>query len=141
MVPGEADRLVLQRADLPGFSKSWHGGGQEKWAARYRRSGVTPVEIESRAEVAESGDGAEERLTELRIEIGERGEEWQPIGEPGLGDESFAFTRLRATADEYEVVWRDDNVTGHLKVEGELAFADVLALAVKQERRIDDAQG
>jgi hypothetical protein len=141
--PGEAERLVLQGADLPGFDVSWSGGSRGRWTARYRRTGSLPLGIESNAEVAESSGGAGERLAEIHTAFGDRGDDWQPIDEPGLGEESFAFTRVRATARDYEVVWRDANVTGHLRVsgvDGELAFADALALAEKQERRIDDAK-
>jgi hypothetical protein len=144
VAPGNAKRLVLQRADLPGFQVDSQGGGPEQWSARYRRSGGTPLGIESKAEVAESAEAAEERLAELRQMLDDRGADWQPIGEPGLGDESLAFTRVHEAARSYEIVWRDANVTCHLSVSGadrELAFADVIALAEKQERRIDDAMG
>lgn len=142
--PGRARQLVLQRADLPGFQVSSNIGRPDYWSARYRRAGATPLGIESKAEVVDSSDAAEERLSEIHAALDERGVGWQPIGEPGLGDESFAFTRVLDTARSYEVVWRDANVTGHLSVsgpQGELAFADVLELAGKQERRIDGAKG
>lgn len=139
-----ARRLVLQQADLPGFDTSLHEGGRTRWRTRYRRASGTPLAIESKAELVASSDAAEERLAEIRTSLDDRGADWQPIGEPGLGDESFAFTRVLEAARSYEIVWREANVTCHLTVSGaeqQLAFADVIALAEKQERRIDDAKG
>ena len=81
-------------------------------------------------------------MSEAREELDDSELDWQPIGEPGLGDESFASTVVRGTVRSYRVIWRDGNVTAHLGVGGRkgLAFADALALAEKQERRISDAK-
>jgi hypothetical protein len=139
-----AERLVLQAEDLPGYRADLPEGGQTKWSAGYRRSAggaEGPSTIESTAEILSSSESTREQLSEVRGALEER-PGWQPIGEPGLGEESFASTSVHDAVRSYELVWRDGNVIASLSVRGseaELAFADVLALAEKQERRISDA--
>lgn len=144
--PGHAQRLVLQQADLPGFVAYSSAGDPDGWTVRFRRSGTATEgsdAVESSAEISDTGDRAQARMSEAREELDDSELDWQPIGEPGLGDESFASTVVRGTVRSYRVIWRDGNVTAHLSVggpEGKLAFADALALAEKQERRIADAK-
>lgn len=138
--------LVLQPSDLPGFSIDASTGDGGRWRARYRRSRATgttgPVAVDSAVEIWSTSDAAEARFSTAREELPESGG-WQPIGEPGLGSESFASTRVVDGTRSYEVVWRDTNVTAWVSVrgrEGEAPFAGALALAEKQEDRIDDAK-
>jgi hypothetical protein len=134
-------KLVLQPADLsPAFVPLEAGRrGQDGWQARYRRleSGRTAgaIGVESRANALESMDAAEEDLEASRGDL----DDWQPIGEPGLGDESFAATRVAGDVRYYQLHWRQGNVMASLAlngVEGRFPFSDALELARKQEQRI-----
>jgi hypothetical protein len=161
---GELERLVLQPEDLTGEFLRFDEGRQTRsetplgrrsdparfgrrdgWKARYRESRGALV-IESKADLFESSGGAEDDLDAARADLAEDESGWQPIDEPGLGDESFAATLVQPGAGTrvryYQVVWREANVTASLNVngfEGRLPLADVLELARKQERRISDA--
>ena len=160
----ELERLVLQPEDLTGEFLRFDEGRQTRsetplgrrsdparfgrrdgWKARYRESRGALV-IESKADLFESSGGAEDDLEAARADLAEDESGWQPIDEPGLGDESFAATLVQRGAGTnvryYQVVWREANVTASLNVngfEGRLPLADVLELARKQERRISDA--
>lgn len=159
-------RLVLQQSDLPrvffrfdegrqGLTDSPGGqradatrfGREDGWKARYRRSGTErtkgPLVIESRADLFSSADGAKDDLDAAREDLAEDQLDWQPIDEPGLGDESFAATHVEAGLGKgvryYQVYWRDANVTAALSLngfEGRFPLSDALALARKQEKRI-----
>jgi hypothetical protein len=159
----ELEQLVLQPDDLPRVFVRFDEGRQisadapggrrsdpsrfdriEGWKARYRRSGTSrtagPLVIESRADLFESADGAVEDLETARADLRESAPAWQPIDEPGLGDESFAATSVVGGGVRYyQVFWRADNATGALDVngfDGKLSLEDVLELARKQQRRI-----
>jgi hypothetical protein len=162
---GELSSLVLQPEDLPPvFDQFDEGrqaladspsasradptrfGRQEGWKARYRRSGTQrtegPLVVESRADLFESVGGAEDELEAARQDLQEADLQWQPIAEPGLGEESFAATLIQGGVRFYQVVWRQSNITASLNVngfEGRLALAEALELARKQERRISGA--
>jgi hypothetical protein len=137
--------LVLQPSHLPGFEVDSSTGGARRWTTRYRRSAAArtgPLVVESTVEISSTGDEAEARFSAARAELPSNSG-WQPIGEPGLGAESFASTRVGEGARSYEVVFRDANVTAWVSVngrEGRLPFADALALAEKQERQISEAK-
>jgi hypothetical protein len=137
--------LVLQPSDLPGFAVDSSTGGIRHWTTRYRRLTAARtglLAVESTVEISSTSNEAEARFSAARAELPESGG-WQPIGEPGLGAESFASTRVGEGARSYEVVFRDANVTASVRVngrEGRLAFAEALALAEKQERQISDAK-
>jgi hypothetical protein len=161
---GELEQLVLQPGDLPRTYLRFDEGRQigadapegaradparfgrrEGWKARYRGPAGTPV-IESKADLFDSAEGAEEDLDAARTDLDEGDVQWSPIDEPGLGDESFAATFLQGTETNgvrfYQVVWREDNVTASLVVNGferRLSLEDVLELARKQERRLSAA--
>jgi hypothetical protein len=165
----ELEMLVLQPDDVPrGFTRFDEGrqiaadlpegaradparfGRKDGWKARYRRAGTVlttgPLVIESKADVFDSGEGAEDDFEAARAETDESEPEWQPIGEPGLGEESFAATLLQGTESSgvrfYQVVWREDNAVASLNVNGfarGLALEDALELARGQERRIEAA--
>jgi hypothetical protein len=163
----ELDRLVLQPDDLHRqFVRFDHGrqliadapGGRRSdaarfgrtggWKARYRRAAAAgtagPLVIESRADLFDSAGGAEDDLEAARDDLEERPLKWQPIDDPGIGDESFAATFVQRGVNvvrHYEVFWRHDNATASLKADGyesKFAFGDVLELARKQDRRIAD---
>jgi hypothetical protein len=145
-------RQVL--ADNPGGSRSDRNrfGRRDGWKARYHRPGTAqtagPIVIESRVDLFESSSGAEDDLEAARSDLTDGEIEWQPIDEPGLGDESFAATLVEGGDGSgvryYQVYWRDDNVTAFLNVNGfeeQLPLGDVLELARKQEERISTASG
>lgn len=135
-----ADQPSGRRADPRRF------GRQHGWKARYRRPGTAatagPLVVESRVDLYESAGGAEDDFEAAREELAESQPGWQPIDEPGLGDESFAATFVQpgaGTVRHYQVFWRSDNATASVTVngfEGNLPLADVLELARKQERRM-----
>jgi hypothetical protein len=163
----ELKKLVLQPDDLPpSFTRFDEGrqitadlpegaradparfGRLDGWKARYRRAGTVqttgPLVIESKADLFNSGDGAEDDFEAAQGDTDESEPEWQPIGEPGLGDESFAATLLQGTETSgvrfYQVVWREDNAVASLNVNGfarGLSLEDVLELARAQEDRIE----
>jgi hypothetical protein len=159
-------RAVLQPDDLtPAFDRFDEGrqaildnpggnradpqrfGRRDGWKARYRRSGSArtegPLVVESRADLFESSSGADDELEAAKEDLSEGELEWQPIDEPGIGDESFAATLVQGGGTSevrfYQVVWRHANVSASVNAngfEGQLALEDVLELARKQDRRI-----
>ena len=156
--------LVLQPGDVPGFSQFDAGrqgladlpsgqrsdeqrfGREGGWKARYRRPGSPstrgPLVIESRADVFESGDGAEKELEAVAKELARSGE---PVEAPELGDASVAATMTQqALADVrfYTIAWRWRNVAAMIVVqgfEGRLELDDAVELARKQQRRMERA--
>lgn len=134
-----ADRPAGERGDPERF------GRIEGWKARYRRPGSAttrgPLVVESRVDVFESANGAQQEL-EAVAEVG-----YQRIEEdPPLGDAARAFqTSPSGTAGAvryYLVAWREDNATALLLVSGferRLTLADVLVLARKQQRHLTAA--
>jgi hypothetical protein len=139
----ELRRIVLQRADLPSAYRLTASGGLESsgWFARYWAKDA--LEIESRVVLFSSADGAADGLQRERELLREAPREWQPIDEPGLGDESFAATLVLSGVRYYRVAWRDANAAASLWVSGRetgLPLAEVLALARAQGERIDDAK-
>jgi hypothetical protein len=168
---GELPRLVLQPADLPRVFQRFDEGRQvladnpggsradperfgrrDGWKARFHRSGTQdtagPIVVESRVDLFESSSGAEDELEAARSDLMEDDAEWQPIDEPGLGDESFAATLVQESGGSgvrhYRVYWRDGNMTAFLNVNGfetRLPLEEVLELARKQESRIASAAG
>ena len=134
--PGRANQLVVQQADAVGYRMRSSSGDSQRWAATYARSGAA---IESTVEISDSVDDAKGRLAEAREALRAGSAQWQPIGEPGLGDESFAATAVAGAVRSYRVVWREDNVAAVIRLhapEGTLRFADALALAEQQDRHI-----
>jgi hypothetical protein len=162
---GELAKLVLQPDDLSraflrfdegrqimADSRGGHRADPDRfgrlggWKSRYRRGGTPqtagPLVIESRADLFDSAAGAEDDFNAAREDLKESELGWNPIDEPGLGDESFAATYVQSALNAvryYQVFWRHDNATASIDVngfDGKLALADVLELARKQERRI-----
>jgi hypothetical protein len=168
LVPESAlPRLVLRQADLPpGFVRFDWGpmsqrdhepgprqdpnrfGRQGGWKARYRRTeaqGRTgPMVVESRADVFDSEDGAEQDLAAYRTQFQQAVSAGSArlLAEPAIGDGAVAVTFVQAgvrTVRYITVAWRQGNVTTSILVSGfdaELAIADVLALAQKQQTRL-----
>jgi hypothetical protein len=131
--PGRPDELVLQPADVPELSTESSSGDHRGWAVTF--AGAREA-VESTAAIHETNGHAQDRLQARGARVG------QPIGEPGIGDESLAGTAVAAGERSYTLMWREENVTGLLFVrgpEGRHTFADVVALAEKQQRRIEAA--
>jgi hypothetical protein len=132
--------LLLQPADLGArFHPTYVRNLADRPVAEVRYRQVRgPLRIESNAQVLASSEAAEETLEAARSSFGKK-PDWQPIGEPGLGDESFAATVVQGAVRSYKVVWRHGNAMASLGVSArhdKLPFADVLELAEKQQRRI-----
>ena len=165
-------RLVLQPADLPKVWVQFDAGRQARadappgeradpgrfgrldgWKSRYRRSGTIetagPLVIESRADLFEDADGAEEDFDTLTTAL-DRGRELpgaERLESPDVGDESVAaFVRQGAGTGAtrfYLGAWRDGNVVAQVLVNGferRVDLADAVTLARKQQARIDDAK-
>jgi hypothetical protein len=137
-----ADELVLHPADVgAAFDRVRNLGGRRAAEARYQQADsagrADPLTIDSRASVFPSTRAAEHDLDAARSTI-DKGRGWQPISEPGLGDESFAATVVSGVMRYFRVFWRTDNATASLRVKGfeALSLEDVLELARKQQRRI-----
>jgi hypothetical protein len=165
IVRSELGGLVLQPDDLSGAFVRFDAGRQISadspggrradparfdrvggWKARYHRRGTAqtlgPVVIDSRADLFESTDGAEEELEAALADLTDDESRWSPIAEPGLGDESFAATSVGDGVRYFLVFWREDNATATLSVNGfdrRLALGEALELARKQERRLHRA--
>lgn len=168
LVPESAlPRLVLRPADLPpGFVRFDWGpmsqrdlepgpredpnrfGRQGGWKARYRRSEpqsrTGSMVVESRVDVFESVEGAEQDLAAYRSQFQQvvAGGSARLPAEPPIGDGAAALTFVQAGVRPVRyitVAWRQSNVTAAVLVsgfDGELALADALALARKQHARL-----
>jgi hypothetical protein len=156
--------LVLQPADLPGFSQfalgaqvaaDAHAGPRKDpvrfgrlggFIARYRPADATvrsgPLVVESRADLFPSTSAAKQDLDaySAEYEVTIAGSGGKKLGNVAVGDEARAFT-FGAGADLfYVVVWRTANGTASLLVEGSaVALDDALALARKQSVRLTAA--
>lgn len=139
-------------ADAPGGSRSEANrfGRQEGWKARYHRSGTPqtkgPIVIESRVDLFESSDGAEDELEAAEADAGQTEPGWELLERPQLGDDARAMTVVQGSGQtavrHYLVIWREANVTASVLVngfEGKTDLDDTLALARKQARRINQA--
>jgi hypothetical protein len=126
--------VVLQPDDLPpGYQRLRNEATPRGWEARYDG----PLVVSSQAELLASSSHAEAELDAELEEV--RGAGWQPVGEPGLGDASFAATT--ASPRVYRVLWRDGEIIAEIRLLGDVPLSDVLELARKQERRITDVAG
>jgi len=133
---GIADQPAGDRADPTRFDRI------EGWKARFRREGATaatkgPLVVESLADVFEGASGAKDELAAHRTGLAEG---WRALEDPALGDEALATTLTQGEARFYLIVWRRDNATASINVNGfEVTLEDALALARKQELRIEAA--
>lgn len=131
---GSADQPAGDRADPTRF------GRIEGWKARYRREAATPTTagplvVESRVDVFESDDGAEDELAAHRAELVGQ---WRPLDNPELGEEALAATLTQGNVLFYVVGWRFESATASINANGfELSLDDALALARTQQRRIE----
>lgn len=169
-VPRSAlDGVVLQLDDLPELFQQFDEGPQgaaettsgfradpvrfgriEGWKARYRRPGSDttpgPLVIESRADLFEDAEGAAKdfdayarELEQVRETTGGRLLEGLELGEEAVGL-TFREDRVRF----FRIAWRHANATALLFVngfDGRFELADVVELARKQQRRLENAAG
>ncbi len=138
------------RADLPSGPRGdpRRFGREDGWKARYRRAGSPntrgPLVVESRVDIFESEQGAGEDLEAHRAAESTSGSS-QSLADPAIGDAAFASTILQGAAGSrvrfYLIAWRDENVTASVFVngfDGKISLAEALALARRQQRRIED---
>jgi hypothetical protein len=156
-VPFNSGRQV--RADAPAGARAdpQRFGRVDGWIARFRRPGsqatAGPLVIESRADLFETADDADDELTAARSEVGTAiGSQTptEPLADPAVGEEAFAATILQrsggggiANVRFYLISWRQENVVARIFVngfEGKLTLAQALDLARMQERRIARAE-
>ena len=162
-----ADRLpdlVLQPADLPGFSQFALGpqvaadahAGPRKDPVRFGRVGGSiaryrpadaavrngPLVVESRADLFPSASAAKQDLdaysAEYEATIARSG--GQKLGGVAVGDEARAFTFGGGADFFYAIAWRTANSTASVLVEGSaVTLDDAVALARKQSGRVTAA--
>ena len=111
---GITDQPAGERADPTRFDRI------EGWKARYRRTGATaatkgPLVVESLADVFDGASGASDELAAHRTGISEG---WRALEDPALGDEALAATFAQGDVRFYRVVWRTDNATASINVNG-----------------------
>jgi hypothetical protein len=136
-------------ADLPTGARADQGrfGRVDGWKARFRRPGsqatTGPLVIESRADLFDSADGANDELEAARSEPTAEPAQWRPVEAPRVGDESFALTATErgfgGGVRFYLIVWREDNVTGSILANGfrgKFTLEQAVGLARKQQARI-----
>ena len=156
-------RLVLQPADFPhgwvqfdarrapdepleGESpQEGRATAASVWVARYRRSGTSttrgPLVVESRARVFTSAEAAGRAIPAAGRQAGTR------VDAPRIGHETLATTLVQSGVTPvrfYTIVWRHANVVATVTVNGfdrRTTLADAIALARKQQRRLERAAG
>lgn len=168
LAESDLSKAVLQPADLPApfvqFDEGPLGvtettgalrsdpvrfGRVGGWKARYRRPGspatAGPLVVESRADLFEDAEGATKdlvahrgELTRLRQATGGRS-----VGVE-LGEEAAGVTFREGRVRFFRVAWRHENATALVFVngfDGKLELGEVLALARKQQRRLESQAG
>jgi hypothetical protein len=136
-----ADTRPGPREDLGRFD---HEGG---WKARYkrrRRGRPGPVAVASYADLFASGGGAKKDLGAYKLESEEAGVEGEEVfvDVPRIGADSLATTVVAGPIRDYRIAWRFGNATASVEVQGfngEVKLADAVALARRQQRRIERA--
>lgn len=133
------------RADRPEGSEPDRFGRKDGWKARYRRppsAGTRgPLVIESRVDLFDSASGAEDEFDAVREEVEKTGlrSGGEVLEPPRLGDEAFVVAYGPGTVQYFTVLWREENATAMLNVngvEGRFVVAQVLRLARKQQARL-----
>jgi hypothetical protein len=130
-------------------------GRLEGWKARYRRPGSPatdgPLVVESRADLFAAAEGAGRDLDAYRREfeqtVIDTGDRATVLGAPAIGEAATAL-RIRQQSFprdsfSFTVAWRYRNVTASIAVNGfagRIELEDALALARKQQRRIEAAE-
>jgi hypothetical protein len=160
-------QLVLTEQDLPGFTSFSKGpqvrldnqgtvradasryGRQGGWIIRLHPADATkttgPLVVESRADLFKTSEGAKSDLAAYRVLFSRLSGEHQEFAVSGLGQEAVAITFTQPggrTLRFYRIAWRSQNATASLTVEGfdgQVSQDDALALAHKQEKRIEGA--
>jgi hypothetical protein len=161
----ELPETVLQSADLGSAWVQFDEGRQARldahpgpraeaarfgrvvgWKARYRRvSGKLgePSVIESRSDLFDSTNGADEDLDayreELEAGIPGSGGTATMLESPSLGDGAFAGELRLGPQVSITVAWRRSNATASVLVQGRTGattLEDALAVAKKQDRRL-----
>jgi hypothetical protein len=158
-------KLVLQPEDLPRvFTRfdfrelapsDFHQGPRENpaafgrtagWVARYRRSGSAetrgPLVIESRVDLFEDEDGAEDDLAAYEEEF-RRTANATMLEPPRIGTETVAMTLSqgsgRFAVRFFTIAWRESTVTASVTLngfDGNVALPDALKVARQQQRHI-----
>jgi hypothetical protein len=105
--------------------------------------------IESRVDVFATSEGADKDFeayeTELETLLDDSPAE--RLDAPDIGDDALAMTNVQAALEDvrfYNIVWRESNVTASIIVqgfEGKVSFDDAVALAPRQQKRIEAAAG
>jgi hypothetical protein len=132
-------------ADRRGGSDRDRFGRKDGWRARYRRPSSAgtrgPLVIESRVDLFDSASGAEDEFDAVREEVETTGMRSgaEIVEPPRLGDEAFVVTYGLGTVQYFTVLWREENATAMLNVnglQGRVVLAQVLRLAGKQQARL-----
>jgi len=164
---GKLSQLVLTEQDMPGFTSFSKGpqvrldnqGTVRADASRYGREGgwiirlhpadstktAGPLVVESRADLFKTTDGAKSDFAAYRVLFSRLSGEHTEIAVPGLGQDAVGVTFTQAggrTLRFFRIAWRSQNATASITVEGfdgQVSQDDALALAHKQEKRIEGA--
>ncbi|MDQ2984739.1 MAG: hypothetical protein M3R70_12595 [Actinomycetota bacterium] len=162
-------KVVLQRNDLPRTLSAFFDGPLVSadvspprtdpsrfarlggWIARYHRAGSTkttgPLVVASRVDLFKDSGGAKKDFDLYRTQLRRSAEIGGKIKNVhGLGAEALALVQHQGTGPAsvvgFTVVWREANATAELDATGfsaRLFFAQVVALAGKQDRRLRGA--
>ena len=142
-----ADSPIGERSDPARFGRE---GG---WKSRYRRRGTAdtpgPLVVESRADLFEGSNGAEDEFDVHRSELELQARypsDLDLVEISDLGDEALALSPPRAgslaSIASMTVAWRYENVAASVTANGfsgRLELSDVVRLARAQQRRIEAA--
>jgi hypothetical protein len=158
--------LVLQPEDVPrGFQRFDEGrlnlvdfrpgprqgqtrfGREDGWKARFRRRGTPatrgPLVINSQVDLFADVKGATEDLEAYKKELAAP---WSRLPAPALGDAAIAVTLLQGSGRfgqrHITVAWRNRNTSASVAVqgfEGKVSVDDALALARRQQRRLEES--
>jgi hypothetical protein len=156
-------RLVLQPSDLPArYARVEAGrlglvdfapGPREDprrfgriggWKARYEAAG--PASVASYVDLFESAGDAKDDLkaykTQFEGEVVDSDGAEQFVDVPKLGEGTYATTIAVGRLRDYRIAWRFGNVTASVLLEGlngSVRLRDAIALARKQQRRLEAA--
>jgi hypothetical protein len=165
---GSLKSLVLQPPDLAKTFQEFNSGKQTHldnqaprndparygreggWIARFSRPGSTktlgPLVVESRADLFENAGGAKKDLLAYRgLFASPALSERRVLTIPKIGDDALGQTFMQPGAKPlrfYRIAWRYRNATAAVTVEGfegKVDAADAIALARKQQSRLEQA--
>jgi hypothetical protein len=160
-------QLVLTEQDVPGFTSFFKGsqvrldnqgtvradgsryGREGGWIIRLHPSDSTKTTgslvIESRADLFKASDGAKSDMAAYRVLFSQISGDHQAIAVAGLGQDAVGITFTQPggrTLRFFRIAWRSQNATASITLEGfdgQVSQDDALALARKQEKRIEGA--